>query len=177
MRIKILGNVLQTTEGKFTIPIPMDHGRHSLWEVAVSELIPACANYSDTLVKPYRAACFWVYQGRALSIEGADHLTDEECALEVANAVLQHDKRYQRLRRIVESYENMSRAEEARREAIPDDIRLFVWQRDQGRCVRCGSIERLEFDHIIPVTKGGSSTARNIQLLCEPCNRVKGSNI
>jgi hypothetical protein len=63
------------------------------------------------------------------------------------------------------------------RESIPDDVKLFVWQRDGGRCVKCGSQENLEFDHIIPVAKGGSNTARNIQLLCETCNRSKGANL
>jgi hypothetical protein len=64
-----------------------------------------------------------------------------------------------------------------RREPIPDDVKIFVWQRDRGRCVKCGSDKNLEFDHIIPWTKGGSSSARNIQLLCETCNRGKGPNL
>jgi hypothetical protein len=63
------------------------------------------------------------------------------------------------------------------REKIPDSVKIFVWQRDQGRCVNCGSQERLEFDHIIPIAKGGSNTARNLQLLCERCNRSKGASI
>jgi 5-methylcytosine-specific restriction endonuclease McrA len=52
-----------------------------------------------------------------------------------------------------------------------------VWQRDQGQCVQCGSREKLEFDHIIPVAEGGSSTERNVQLLCEACNRRKGKSV
>jgi len=52
-------------------------------------------------------------------------------------------------------------------------VRREVWRRDQGQCVECGSKERLEYDHIIPFSKGGSNTARNIQLLCERCNRKK----
>jgi 5-methylcytosine-specific restriction endonuclease McrA len=63
------------------------------------------------------------------------------------------------------------------RTPIPDDVKVFVWQRDSGRCVRCGSNERLEFDHIIPVSLGGANTARNLQVLCEPCNRSKGAAI
>jgi len=64
-----------------------------------------------------------------------------------------------------------------KRELIPDDVKEAVWRRDQGQCVQCNSNEKLEFDHIIPVSKGGSSTARNIQLLCEKCNREKSNKI
>jgi len=63
------------------------------------------------------------------------------------------------------------------RQPISDDVKTFVWQRDKGRCVKCGGNENLEFDHIIPFSKGGSSTGRNLQLLCEKCNREKRDNI
>jgi hypothetical protein len=63
-----------------------------------------------------------------------------------------------------------------KRETISATIKKEVWQRDEGKCVVCGSNEKLEFDHIIPVTKGGSSTVRNLQLLCEKHNREKHSN-
>lgn len=63
------------------------------------------------------------------------------------------------------------------RESIPDDVKIYVWKRDGGRCVICGSQMKLEFDHIIPISKGGSNTARNIQLLCEKCNRSKGGKL
>lgn len=65
----------------------------------------------------------------------------------------------------------------SRRERIPQDVKDYVWKRDDGKCVECNSNEKLEFDHIIPLIKGGSSTYRNIQLLCEPCNRKKHSKL
>ena len=67
--------------------------------------------------------------------------------------------------------------EEVRRERIPAEVRFLVWERDGGRCARCGSTEDLEFDHIIPVSKGGSSTEKNVQLLCAKCNREKRDRI
>lgn len=64
-----------------------------------------------------------------------------------------------------------------RREPIPERVRHEVWRRDQGRCVDCGSRERLEFDHIVPISRGGSNTARNIELRCASCNRRKSAGI
>ncbi|MEP0133378.1 MAG: HNH endonuclease [Eudoraea sp.] len=60
---------------------------------------------------------------------------------------------------------------------ISDKVKDNVWRRDEGKCVKCGSNEKLEFDHIIPFSKGGSNGYRNIQLLCENCNRTKSNNI
>lgn len=65
----------------------------------------------------------------------------------------------------------------SRRERIPQDVKVLVWQRDAGRCVQCDSKTDLEFDHIIPLAMGGSNTARNLQLLCANCNRRKGSTL
>jgi 5-methylcytosine-specific restriction endonuclease McrA len=63
------------------------------------------------------------------------------------------------------------------RQPIPGTVKQNVWRRDQGKCVSCGSQRALEYDHIIPVSKGGSNTERNIQLLCENCNRKKSNKI
>ena len=52
-----------------------------------------------------------------------------------------------------------------------------VWQRDGGKCVECGGCENLEFDHIIPFSKGGATSLNNIQLLCRKCNREKSNKI
>ncbi|WP_367278187.1 HNH endonuclease [uncultured Photobacterium sp.] len=65
----------------------------------------------------------------------------------------------------------------ARREAIPRAVQREVWQRDGGRCVECESKVKLCFDHIVPFSKGGSNTVRNLQLLCERCNLSKGNRI
>jgi len=63
------------------------------------------------------------------------------------------------------------------RDAIPSAVRREVWRRDEGKCGKCGSRKNLEYDHIIPVAEGGSNTARNIELLCEACNRAKSDLI
>ncbi len=66
---------------------------------------------------------------------------------------------------------------EVNREPIPKEIMNQVWNRDGGACVECGSRENLEFDHIIPVSKGGATTYRNLQILCQSCNRKKSNKI
>jgi HNH endonuclease len=60
---------------------------------------------------------------------------------------------------------------------IPQEVRAAVWQRDQGKCVQCGAHDYLEFDHIIPYSKGGASTVNNVQLLCRRCNLQKSDRI
>lgn len=64
-----------------------------------------------------------------------------------------------------------------KRKRISEEIKTMVWRRDNGRCVKCGSRINLEFDHIIPISKGGSNTVRNIELLCQNCNRSKSNRI
>ena len=72
---------------------------------------------------------------------------------------------------------NYNQTETRKRPSIPSDIKQIVWERDGGRCVECGSIEDLQYDHIIPFSKGGSSTAENLQILCGSCNRSKSDQI
>lgn len=60
---------------------------------------------------------------------------------------------------------------------IPQHIQREVWQRDGGNCVQCRATTYLEFDHIIPHSKGGASTLNNVQLLCRKCNGEKGDRI
>lgn len=63
------------------------------------------------------------------------------------------------------------------RRRIPKEVRSAVWIRDSGLCVECGADDYLEFDHVIPVSKGGSNTEQNIQLLCRRCNNTKRDRI
>lgn len=60
---------------------------------------------------------------------------------------------------------------------IPAAVQREVWDRDGGVCINCDSEEDLEYDHVIPFSKGGSNTAANIQLLCRECNMRKSSTI
>jgi len=101
----------------------------------------------------------------------------EELVLRIKHAVLTEERAFEKLRREVEAFEAFEQLDQTPRQPIPEHVKMFVWQRDKGRCVKCGCQERLEYDHVIPLARGGSNTDRNIQLLCESCNRAKGSGI
>lgn len=52
-----------------------------------------------------------------------------------------------------------------------------IKKRQNGCCAICGARSRLTRDHIIPLSRGGSDFAYNIQGLCKSCNSSKGAKI
>ena len=61
---------------------------------------------------------------------------------------------------------------------IPTEVKVEVWSRDKGQCVKCGSNENLHYDHDLPYSKGGTSlTAKNVRILCMKCNLSKSNKI
>lgn len=72
---------------------------------------------------------------------------------------------------------NVYTKKDGNRTTIPMDVANAVWNRDGGKCCICGKNQNLEFDHIIPLSKGGATTFRNLQLLCKSCNAIKSDNI
>ena len=60
---------------------------------------------------------------------------------------------------------------------ISRDVRQKVWSEYGGKCCDCGCTQYLEYDHIIPFSKGGSNEFENIQLLCRRCNLKKSDKI
>ena len=128
----------------------------------------------------------WAYKGFVVTAEEKENdigiprpeyrrLSQEEKAQQVMEAVTTQEKRVQKLSKLSSLENRMSKA--AKRQPISDEVRMFVWQRDKGRCVQCGSNEKLVFDHIIPAAKGGSNTQPNLELLCELCKKTKSDSI
>ena len=121
---------------------------------------------------PEKGRTYWMFQGQ-FYWEDEGYKPDEVKAL----ILDRQDRKERRVSSAIAKVEMRDDPSLHAREAIPDDVKLLVWQRDGGKCVQCGSQSNLEYDHVIPVAKGGSNTARNIQLLCESCNRAKGANL
>ena len=65
------------------------------------------------------------------------------------------------------------------RPAIPADVRAKVWIRDGGRCTyvapdgcRCTAAQRLEFDHVKAVARGGATDVDSLRLRCSLHNKL-----
>lgn len=67
------------------------------------------------------------------------------------------------------------------RQPIAAGLRMQVLQQDNFRCRICGASAdegaRLEVDHIVPVSRGGTNDRNNLQTLCEKCNVGKSNHI
>ena len=113
----------------------------------------------------------WLYHDCFWKIKGV--FTDDQSKLLIMDAFDAERRKFERLEQKLATGGDTKTT----RPSIPESVRIEVWKRDDGMCARCGSRERLEYDHIIPIVKGGSNTARNIELLCEVCNRKKRDNI
>lgn len=53
-----------------------------------------------------------------------------------------------------------------------------IYTRDQGRCQYCGvkvAYDDFEFEHVIPRSRGGTTTWENIVVACTGCNQKKGN--
>ena len=181
MKIKVEGRITRVEDGIYRAPLKIGVGTSKKiyhYKIDSNSYSPDSAEptrpLNESLMPPDG---LWAYRDLLVNVKDSEGFTLDEIMLKIKHAVIGREKLFSRMRRELEAFENIKRLDTARRERIPDSVRLFVWQRDQGKCVRCGSTEKLEFDHIIPVTKGGSNTERNIQLLCEQCNRTKGATI
>lgn len=117
---------------------------------------------------------FWLFGGKVYKATDLELTSEDVLALvnEASNRRRLQLEKAHALQAMTEHLDGR-----VRRQSIPQDVKVLVWQRDKGRCVECDSNRDLEFDHVIPLSLGGSNTVRNLQLLCEVCNRRKGATL
>ena len=57
-------------------------------------------------------------------------------------------------------------------------IRRDLFTAQEGRCNGCGeafALGEFHVDHVVPLKRGGTHAVANLQLLCAPCNLMKGA--
>jgi hypothetical protein len=63
---------------------------------------------------------------------------------------------------------------------VPFRVKMRVVRRDNYTCQHCNKHlqdNEVEFDHIVPISKGGSSDEHNIRLTCHECNADKSDRV
>jgi hypothetical protein len=71
----------------------------------------------------------------------------------------------------------LGRTEGPEKLPVPDSLHLDVWSRHRGRCVDCGSSERVNFDTIIATAERRVDTPRNFELRCQKCRDRREHNL
>lgn len=88
-------------------------------------------------------------------------------------------KKYRKTEKCIQARRNSK----ARRRIIEKagSVSLVEWKNIlkiyKNKCANCGSMEKMEMDHIYPLSRGGAHCVTNIQPLCRSCNASKGAKI
>lgn len=95
--------------------------------------------------------------------------------------------KFQRLKAngYTDAYRERDRAKKQRRRAktagVAATLTHVEWtdicRRYDQRCAYCGERKRLEQDHVVPLSKGGTHTAGNVVPACKSCNSAKGNRL
>lgn len=60
-----------------------------------------------------------------------------------------------------------------KRPVVPESLRNKIFEHDGHKCRQCGATDDLQLDHIVPLSRGGETVEKNLQTLCETCNKQK----
>lgn len=152
---------LRFSAGRYTADAWITRQRHAAW--AAQQRVAAVAVMTDG------DRTYWWCMDRFWSE------TEGLAASDVHALVFERERR--KARKIAHAHAVVAGTESVCRAPVPREVRGVVFERDGGACVDCGATFDLQFDHVIPVAMGGASTPENLQLLCAPCNRVKGATL
>lgn len=124
------------------------------------------------IAREYSISCYVKYTSPQGRKRYSKHKVFNESDIRIALERLDRQTEYQ-------ATEEFRRKNE--RAKVTPSLRYDVIQRDGGRCRVCGRSAAdgvtLEVDHIIPISKGGTTTYTNLQTLCKDCNRGKSAKV
>lgn len=143
------------------------------------DLLDSLSGVGDRAFRLYFDALFWCARHKTGCI-----MSDElrlvgnlrrpgRCALELTRAGVWE---FDGTAYVVSAFDELVRRT-GRRERLPAELRAQVFERDQQRCVHCGSTSDLAIDHIKPWSHFGPDSEPNLQVLCGPCNSRKGTKV
>lgn len=116
------------------------------------------STYEPINVCSARRAVVLLLKEKAEIVEaGRDVMRSERTALAIPVVIRLH------------SYIRMPRADKRRLS------RRAILARDGFRCQYCGSTRHLTIDHMVPRSRGGSTSWENVVTSCAPCNVRKGA--
>ena len=85
------------------------------------------------------------------------------------------------LAQLLNQFDDVKTKKSKKRQPISAKTRLKVLDRDNYACQICGATiadgATLHIDHIIPLSKGGTSDENNLQVLCKHCNLAKNNSM
>lgn len=145
----------------------------NLWWLTERRLEPESQRDAIKLHAGYRASHARMAQGAQLEAQQRKEEDEMIARAEAIEAERRRNSKLAHARTVLAGNEGSA----GRRQAIPREVRLAVFTRDEGRCVECDSNFDIQYDHIIPVALGGASTVDNLQILCADCNRKKGATL
>jgi len=101
-------------------------------------------------------------------------ITDTDCVLQLIKVIDEIDLE---LDDVLLFTDTIKKIKSINRKPIKGTTRQNVLMRDNYTCQICGATvkdgAKLEIDHIVPYSKGGTNDESNLQVLCQQCNREK----
>lgn len=79
--------------------------------------------------------------------------------------------------KVAEEYQRRRKREIVNGNRLSPKDRKEIFEKYGGRCLSCGTTEKIGIDHIVPLMLGGKNDLSNIQLLCCRCNSRKALQI
>ncbi len=120
----------------------------------------------------YRLACWFREQGRYGKMECDPSVIDHFLSCEGFAAALLHVKwmTYENRQISLRHFCDVSSI----RKSLGKVIRRQILH-SGAKCRACFSVQDLQIDHNIPVSRGGNEEISNLQALCRTCNSAKGT--
>lgn len=79
------------------------------------------------------------------------------------------------------SVNSLEYSRQKKERSIANSLRMYILNRDKCKCVVCGKSVQdnvtLNVDHVIPVSRGGTSDMHNLCTLCSDCNNGKSNTL